>query len=183
MPQIFLDCDGVLADFDTKAREVLGRCPREHEAEFGRGDFWTRLQHYPDFYNTLPLMPDAMRLYKAVKHLNPTILTGCPKGDWAQPQKQEWVSRYFPGVPLTMCRSADKSFHMNPGDVIIDDWPEHRQTWIDKGGVWITHTSAAESLKVLWTVYPDLRPTANDLLKNMGAVSHDEFFRDVPGYN
>ena len=34
-PHLFLDCDGVLADFDAGARELLGMTPREFEQRFG----------------------------------------------------------------------------------------------------------------------------------------------------
>jgi hypothetical protein len=157
MPQIFLDCDGVLADFDKLAWDVLGMCPRRYEDKHGSRAFWDRLEQWGNFYGTLPLMPGAEMLHDSVKHLNPIILTGCPRGGWAEPQKQAWAERHFPDTPLVMCRSADKSLYMNPGDVIIDDWPQHRQAWIDKGGVWITHISAVQSLNELWSVYPELR--------------------------
>ena len=42
----------------------------------GVGRFWARLATAPDFYATLPLMPDAMELFEAVRHLDPVILTG-----------------------------------------------------------------------------------------------------------
>ena len=39
IPHIFLDCDGVLADFDTYARSYFGMHPREVEAELGSRRF------------------------------------------------------------------------------------------------------------------------------------------------
>ena len=35
-PHLFLDCDGVLADFDAGARELLGMTPRAFEQRFGK---------------------------------------------------------------------------------------------------------------------------------------------------
>jgi hypothetical protein len=159
MNQLFLDCDGVLADFDTAAREFLGMCPREHEHEHQHGSavFWEALEDHGSFYRDLPLMPDARELFDAVKHLNPIILTGCPKGDWAQPQKTVWAHQHFPGTAMIMCRSAEKSKFMRPGDVIIDDWPEYRGIWQAKGGIWIDHKSAEQSLDMLWHHKPEWR--------------------------
>ena len=78
-PKLFLDCDRVLADFDAGAREVLGgMSPAQFEERFSKREFWRRLAATPDFYNTLPLMPDAQALFDAVAHLRPTILTGLP---------------------------------------------------------------------------------------------------------
>jgi len=38
-PHLFLDCDGVLADFDAGARQLLGMSPAEFEKRHGRGEF------------------------------------------------------------------------------------------------------------------------------------------------
>ena len=56
---LFLDLDGVLADFDAGARKVLGMSPTAFEARYGKREFWRRLARAKDFYGTLPLMPDA----------------------------------------------------------------------------------------------------------------------------
>ena len=77
-PRLFLDADGVLADFDRGARMLLGSSPKEYIAKHGGGSFWKRLARAPNFFGTLPEMPDARTLFNAVKHLQPTILTGLP---------------------------------------------------------------------------------------------------------
>lgn len=74
--QLYLDCDGVLADFDKAATELLGMPPRTFEKRRGIGAFWRELTRHPDFYGSLPLMPDAIELFEAVRHLDPVILTG-----------------------------------------------------------------------------------------------------------
>lgn len=35
--QVYLDCDGVLADFDRAAIQLLGMPPREYEKRHGKG--------------------------------------------------------------------------------------------------------------------------------------------------
>jgi len=102
-PRLFLDADGVLADFDRGARDLLGASPRDFIAEHGRGQFWKRLAKAPNFFGTLPEMADARVLFDAVKHLKPTILTGLPEGSWSAPQKVEWAAEHFPGVPIVTC--------------------------------------------------------------------------------
>ena len=156
--QVFLDCDGVLADFDAYALDYFGVPPRLAEKEMGSAEFWRRLEAKGDFYRNLPVMDDAFELFDGVKHLNPVILTGCPRGDWAQAQKIAWAAEHFgPEVSIITCRSADKREHAKPGDVLIDDWHQHRHRWIEMGGVWITHTCAETSLAALWAHYPALR--------------------------
>ena len=66
MSHLFLDLDGVLADFDAGAKMVLGMSPKAFEAKYSKGEFWQRLARSRDFYATLPLMPDAMELFEAV---------------------------------------------------------------------------------------------------------------------
>lgn len=155
-PHVFLDCDGVLADFDTYAEAYFGMNPREYEKRMGSKKFWEQLEAKGDFYRNLPLMPDAMALFEGVKHLHPTILTGCPRGNWAQGQKVAWAAEHFPGVPIITCRSADKRDYAKPGDVLIDDWPQHRHRWIEMGGIFIVHHDAVSSLAALWAHYPAL---------------------------
>ena len=80
MPTVFLDCDGVLADFDAGAKQAFGMSPAEFERRFGLKRFWGELASLNNFFGELPLMPDAMELYEAVRHLEPIILTGLPRG-------------------------------------------------------------------------------------------------------
>ncbi len=153
--QIFLDCDGVLADFDKGAAAVLGMPPRQFEKRYGLGRFWKRLAQAPEFYATLPMMPDALELYEGVRHTNPVILTGCPRGGWAERQKERWAAEHFPGVPIITCMARNKRDHSRPGDVLVDDTLKHRHLWEEVGGVFIHHRSAAESLAELRARFPE----------------------------
>jgi hypothetical protein len=148
--QLFLDCDGVLADFDTAAERLFHMGPREAEARLGTKAFWSRLRNHKDFYSHLPLMHDAMRLFDAVAHLDPIILTGCPMGGWAEQQKVDGAARHFPGVKIITCRSREKcQFLQNPGDILVDDYLKFQHLWEEAGGVFVHHHSAQQSLERL----------------------------------
>ena len=150
MKQLFLDCDGVLADFDTAAWQLFGLDSREAEATLGKEAFWSRIRGCGNFYRNLPLMADAMELYEAVAYLKPIILTGCPQGGWSEPQKIAWAAHHFPAVTMITCRSKDKHLHMtNPGDVLVDDFLRYRDLWKKAGGIFIRHVSAKESIRRL----------------------------------
>jgi len=146
---IFLDCDGVLADFDKRAHEIFGMFSREYEELHGSEAFWNKLYSTPNFFTDLEPMPDAYELVEAVEHLNPIILTGCPRGGWATRQKLEWRDKYFPKLHLITCLSKEKSIYCRPGDVIVDDWPKHIDAWTSNSGHWILHTSAKQSIAEL----------------------------------
>ena len=156
MPTLFLDCDGVLADFDAGARKLLGMSPAEFEAMHGKGGFWRQLAKADNFYGKLPLMGDGRELFDAVKHLEPTVLTGLPIGKWAAPQKLEWVEAHFPGTPVITCMARDKVKYMTAGDVLVDDQERHRHLWDEAGGIFIHHRSAKQSLTELKAVYPSI---------------------------
>jgi hypothetical protein len=160
MPKLFLDADGVLADFDAGATALLGMTPSQFEARNGRREFWRRIAKAPNFYGKLPEMPDARRLFDAVEHLRPTILTGLPLGNWAAPQKVKWAAEHFPGVPIITCMARDKHKHMKPGDVLVDDRENHRAAYEREGVVFVHHKNAEDSLRQLAKIFPSVKAAA-----------------------
>lgn len=156
-PRLFLDADGVLANFDNGVERLLGVSFKRFEARHGRGAVWKRLANAENFYGSLDEMPDARLLFDAVKHLEPTILTGLPLGNWAAPQKVEWAMEHFPGVPIITCMARDKHKHMKPGDVLVDDRENHRAAYEKAGVVFIHHKNAADSLRQLSRIYPSVK--------------------------
>ena len=151
MVHVFLDCDGVLADFDKRAEEIFGMRGQDFEDQYGSKEFWRQIRNDDEFFLNLELMSDALELYDAVRHLDHTILTGAPMGNWAKPQKLEWRNRKLPETEMiVVCPSKDKWKHMiNPGDILVDDLLKHSQVWIDNGGRFVHHTSAKNSIKML----------------------------------
>jgi hypothetical protein len=147
--QLFLDCDGVLANFDKRAHEICGMAPREFENTVGEQKFWDTIYDTEDFFFSLEPMSDAHVLVEAVRHLNPIILTGRPRGEWSVDQKLRWRDKYFPDLEMIVCRSRDKIKHAKPGDVIVDDWEKWRPLWVNGGGIWVLHTSAENSIREL----------------------------------
>lgn len=159
-PKLFLDADGVLADFDAGVLRLLGTDHDTFVRRRGRAAFWRELAKAPDFYARLPLMPDARDLFAAVAHLQPTILTGLPIGKWAAPQKVAWAAEHFPGTPIITCMARDKHRYMDPGDVLVDDRENHRAAYEDHGVIFIHHRSARDSIRQLTAIYPSVGVTA-----------------------
>jgi 5'(3')-deoxyribonucleotidase len=160
-PRLFLDCDGVLADFGKGVHDLLGMSAKQFIDRHGRGAFWRELAKAPNFYGSLAEMPDARILFEAVKHLKPAILTGLPTGSWAAPQKVTWAAEHFPGVPIITCMAADKHLHMHPGDVLVDDREKHRAAYEQAGVVFVHHRNAEDSLRQLAKLFPSVKAPAD----------------------
>lgn len=163
MFNVFVDMDGVLADFDLSAKEVLGMHPQHFEDAYGTGEFWKRLHAEENFFLKLKPMNDAHRLMTGITEMGhlPIILTGVPRsqgcGLLPAQQKIIWANRYFPATPVITCPSREKRYHMKAhGDVLIDDLEKYQNLWLEHGGVFILHTSAEESLRAL-TGYTEQR--------------------------
>lgn len=148
MTTVFVDMDGVLADFDTGYELYFGTRPSKADDNVD----WELVRGTEGFYRELPPMPDFDVLWRGLAGMNPIILTGVPREvPEAADNKLAWVRRIIgPDQPVITCRSKDKSLHIRqPGDILIDDWEKYRKVWIKRGGRWITHTSAADSLAAL----------------------------------
>lgn len=151
MRQLFLDCDGVLADFDGAGERLWGMHPRKYEQQVGTDAFWEELKQRPEqFFLNLQLLPDAMDLYRGVLDMgySPKILSS--GYGWIAAQKVVWGNRYFPEVEFICTQSAAvKKDHMKPGDILIDDYLKYSHLWVEAGGIFIHHTSAKQSLASL----------------------------------
>jgi len=129
-------------------------------AALGSLDAGEEYQHIVDFYNSLDPLPDYMDLWNYIAKHDPVILTGMPHGNWADKQKRKWVAREInPHVKVITCMSRDKVNaaldHMGTtnlnGAILIDDRPkeENVKSWKDADGVWVTHTSAENTIAQL----------------------------------
>lgn len=154
--QLFLDLDGVLADFDRGVQDVTGKLPTEQSARA----MWPRLAKTPRFYAELPWMPDGQQLWEYVRPHEPMILTGVPFGGWAAEQKREWCARELGAeVRVITCWSKEKAQTAHAelrsrGEetmipVLVDDREKMRAPWESHGGLFILHTAAESSIQAL----------------------------------
>lgn len=145
--QIFVDMDGVLADFDTGYKAMIGPMGGKEADDVD----WKKVRGIPGFYAALPPMPDFETLWAALEPHNPIILTGVPSDvPEAVENKRAWAVKHIgPHAQMIGCKSKEKCLHGKPGDVLIDDWEKYKHLWLGMGGHWITHVSAAESVRLL----------------------------------
>jgi 5'(3')-deoxyribonucleotidase len=146
MKTLFLDMDGVVADFDAYAEKVLGKhAPGE---KWPSGD-WAKLRHHKRMYRDLPktkgadILVEFCRKFAEEHGLNLCFLTAVPKGNdmhWAFFDKVHWVQKYYPDIPVMFGPySHDKHVHCTPDDILIDDRTSNCQEWTDAGGNAIQH--------------------------------------------
>lgn len=152
-PTIYLDMDGVLADFDRGAEAAIGTTNTyKWEWIHGSNAFWRALDAVPDFFLRLPPMPDALLLFGNVRHLDPIVLTALPKSgsEDIDRQKREWIRKYFGAdVRVVTCLTHEKPDYCLPGDILVDDRNVNAAPWIDRGGRYVLHTGAESTLEQL----------------------------------
>lgn len=141
--KLFVDLDGVLADFDRGVKEITGKMPNE----LNLGKMWGAVARADEFFYNLNWMGDGQQLWDAVAPLQPTILTGIPHGGWASGQKKKWCGTNLGWhVPVITCWSKEKSLYGTPEDVLIDDRINAKERWEDMGGVFVHHKTTAQTL-------------------------------------
>jgi 5'(3')-deoxyribonucleotidase len=150
---IYVDLDGVLANFDKAAeRQLKTDNIYKYEFVWGPNKFWTEMNKDPLFFRDLELMPDAKHLWAKIEHMEPVILTALPRTNASRvaEQKCSWVLNNFGSkVAVVTCPTADKPNYCKPGDILIDDRAVNRDAWIAAGGTYIIHTSAANTVTTL----------------------------------
>ena len=153
MKTIYIDMDGVVADFDTYVEGVLGREIGWGTSQDLTDEEWVKLASVDRLYYQLPLMPDATKLVAYAKSLSTRFyvgfLTAIPRRTTipsAQADKQAWVDKYFPGMKMDIGPySRDKQKWCTPGDILIDDRPSNIVEWSAAGGIAMYHTGDVDA--------------------------------------
>jgi 5'(3')-deoxyribonucleotidase len=151
-PIIYLDMDGVLADWEQQAYEFFGA---EWRTELDKPQ-WGRFQDYPDYFLTLKPMEGAKELYNACCEVagcksQVQLLTALPnrvKFDDAARDKIMWAKRHIDqNIRVVFGPYAqDKQYHYRTNDILIDDMALNIEQW---PGFGIQHTSAETSIAIL----------------------------------
>lgn len=140
MRKIYLDLDGVMADFDRYFIELFG----VSSDTLDDNTLWKWINNHGNFFNNLPLCEGAIDFFNEIKHHDVSILTACPKTNYAVAavQKRAWVYRHLsPDVTvIPMLGGKNKCLFMHsPGDVLIDDFEKNCIPWAEHGGFAIHH--------------------------------------------
>lgn len=150
--KIAIDLDGVLADFDSKVKSLLG----ESWKLLHPNVLWKHLGKEDNLFDSLQLMEDAHKLVTHLMHHDLFILTAIPRPSdklaSAALDKKNWVARHInKNIPVqTVLGGKNKAkFVEDHNSILIDDYPRNINAWKAAGGIGILHTSVDETLKEL----------------------------------
>jgi len=152
MSTLYLDMDGVVADFDAYAYQTLRIGPSEGVYPSNE---WRKLKSNPRLYRDLQKTPYADELvfqcsiFAKRNNFQLKFLTAIPKNNdlpWAFHDKVKWVEKNgYGSIPVMFGPySKDKHMHCVPGDILIDDRTSNIDEWNKAGGYGILHKNSYE---------------------------------------
>ena len=160
MPTLYLDMDGVVADFDEYAARTLGVPPSQG---IYPDEIWYKLAANARLYRDLVPTPYATQLvyqceqFCTKKRYDLKFLTAVPKGNdvpWAFNDKVYWARNYFATIPVWFGPySKDKHQHCREGDILIDDRSSNIEEWRAACGIAIHHKNIDTTLQELSKLY------------------------------
>lgn len=152
---IYLDMDGVIADFDKKYIELHGITPREAEKNKKFDHYFNEFIEQKGF-QTLDLLPGATEgLTFLRKHLTvPTQILSSTANearyDEISKQKKIWLETH--GITFTPNFVPGKRHKWKfaaPDKIIIDDTESVINQWKEAGGIGILHKDWMTTLAIL----------------------------------
>lgn len=148
-PMVYVDMDGVLADFFGEWSRLSGV---NHYKDIA--DVEAKLQlirDHPTFWIDLPPLSNAGKLIGAIKKFAGSYkicsspLAGDPN---SEPQKREWVKKHLHAFPPNeVIITHNKAAHAVQADgtpnILIDDFGKNIKAWEAAGGIGIKHENDA----------------------------------------
>ena len=134
--EVYLDLDGVFADFEGRVKLITGK----HPHEMSSNSLWKAIHRDTEFFYNLEFMENAHILWEYTKQYSPKFLTGLPSGRGSKEQKIRWVAEKFGTEHETIVLpKREKQLHSGPNKVLIDDTRTNINEWVLKGGHGIFH--------------------------------------------
>ena len=152
--KIYLDMDGVIADFNKRYKELYKIEPKEADTYKTFDKFFTMFIADRQF-GKLDLMPDAMELINYLRSLEvPTEIlssTSSEKRDAEiREQKIEWLKNHNIEFPVNLVPGKRfKRDFSNSNSLLIDDTSQNIDQWRVEDGIGILHTDAITTIGIL----------------------------------
>ncbi len=156
--KVYLDMDGVIADFDRRFEDISGMKPHEFESKFGKKAFWNLIDedNKISFWVGIKPMEGASKLVNAVKKYNYELLTSPSAKKQSYLGKILWVRNHrdiLGGKPKINFRKAKEKHNikskLSSNDILIDDRDDTIERWNNAGGTGIHYKSSGQVLNDL----------------------------------
>lgn len=152
--KIYLDMDGVVADFEKRFKDLSGMAPREFEDKFGRTKFWDFIdeENKVGFWVGIPVMDGAKELVDYISKHDYIMLTAPSIKKQSRLGKRLWVRNHvgdlFPSKPQIIFKFSKEKHKVKPEltnfDILIDDKQSTIDNWNNAGGNGILYQSASQ---------------------------------------
>ena len=152
--KIYLDMDGVIADFDGRYKQLYKIYPSEADTYKVFDGFFTQFIADEQFAK-LDLLPDAVELIEYLKTLSiPTEILSSTSSERRdadiRKQKLEWLDNHGITFPVNLVPGKRlKKDYSNPNVLLIDDTSVNIDQWRKEGGIGILHTDTLTTLNIL----------------------------------
>jgi len=152
--QIFLDQDGVLADFESGLTKALGY-KVDLKAAHDVYDQEKRKLTAQRFFRNLEPLPDAWKLvdWCMESGIHTEILTaaGTVNRTIVIKDKIEWIREHIHPhwIIIPTFSGSQKAAFAHKKAVLIDDRERNIKCWIEAGGIGILHTTADDTIEQL----------------------------------
>ena len=156
---IYLDMDGVIADFDQRFLDLSGMTPDKYKDKYGMNQFWDFIdeENKIRFWAGIPVMSGAKKLIDYVSQYDYEILTAPSIKKQSRLGKMIWLRKIhpdlFPNAPKVNFKPAKEKHQvkttLTKTDILIDDKASTVDTWNSSGGTGILYTSADNAIQQL----------------------------------
>ena len=157
MKNIYLDMDGVIADFDKRYQELFNITTKQSERDKKWVQFFNQFIQDRHFA-TLDLMPEAIELMDYLKSTGIPIIilssTSSEKRDGEiRPQKMEWLKKHKIDFPVILVPGAHlKKDYATPDSILIDDTSKNIDDWRRESGVGILYEDLLHT-RIMMSMY------------------------------
>ena len=156
-PIIYVDMDGVLADFKKGAIKTTGMSINQWMSIPSSKEKWAPIKAQKDFWQTLPWMSGGKQLQSYVSKFDPHILSAYVEESYDPnciPGKTEWLRRNA-GMTnrqkINLVRRKEKKLFAKKGKpaILIDDYEKNVRDFQQSGGIGIHHTDTSKTIAQL----------------------------------
>ena len=153
-PKLYVDMDGVLADFYGPFNQMAGVTSWKDAPKKVTLNVLNKITKQDDFWINLDVLPDVPKLMSAIKTLFGGEYKLLSKAIASDPnavaQKKQWAQKNLTPLPnetIIMPATADKGIYARQSDgtpnILIDDFGVNIGKWQKAGGIGVQHKTGA----------------------------------------